>query len=242
MSKTCIATALALCTATLPVAAHAAPGLGEEVYGATVSKGEIEAEAIYGALGGGPDDGEDVMKLELAYSPTDRLRIATQTELEREPGGPRRAEEFSIEALYELGGVGGIDVAVYGEYAVGLNGNSDVIETKLLLEHRAGPFDARLNLIAEKPLVKGAKVELGYAASADLAVAGEFRVGAKAFGELGTFSDFAPRAEHFIGPVARTEIEALGPELEIEAGYLFALGKARDDTKGQFRLTLEMEF
>ncbi|MEO0032024.1 MAG: hypothetical protein RIS94_1782 [Pseudomonadota bacterium] len=242
MSKSSLAAAMAIAAILLPAAAHAAPGLGSEVYGATVEKGEVEAEAIYGRLGGGADHGEDGAKFELAYSPTSRLRVAAFTELEREPHGSRKAEEVGIEAIYALGNVGGIDVAVYGEYAAGLNGNSDALETKLLLERRAGKFDARLNLIAQKPLVKGQKVELGYAASADYAVAGDFRVGAKAFGELGTFSDFAPHAEHFIGPVASTEIEGIGPEIGVEVGYLFALGKARDDTKGQFRLAIEMEF
>ena len=42
--------------------------------------------------------------------------------------------------------------------------------------------------------------------------------------------------------VAKAEIEGLGPEIGIEAGYLFALGAARDDSDGQFRLKLEIEF
>ena len=91
---------------------------------------------------------------------------------------------------------------------------------------------------------KGAPVELGYAASADWAAFGEFRLGAEAFGNLGTTRDFLPRDEHFAGPMIRTEIEHLpgNGELEIETGYLFALGKSRDETDGQFRLVLEYEF
>ena len=50
------------------------------------------------------------------------------------------------------------------------------------------------------------------------------------------------RADHYVGPVIKTEIEGLGPELGIEAGYLFALGKAKDDSDGQLRLVVEMEF
>lgn len=239
---TTFAATLTIFTAALPGTALAAPGLGEEVYGATLTKGEVEAEAIYGTLAGGPDDGADALRLELAYTPTRNLRVAAMTTLERDPGGSRKAQEAAFEAIYTLGRVGGIDVAVYGEYALGLHGNSDAVEGKLLLERRAGPFDARLNLIAEKPLASGDKVELGYAASADFAVAGEIRAGVQAYGELGTFDDFMPRAEHFVGPVVKGEIEGLGPEIEIEAGYLFAVGKARDDTKGQFRVAVEFEF
>jgi hypothetical protein len=222
--------------------ALAAPGLGSEIYGASVDAGELEFESRYDRLTGGPDDGEDVIKLEAAYGVTGSLRIGVQGEFEKEAGGSRKAEEFAIEAIYELGKVGPLDVAVYGEFAIGLNGHADVAETKLLLQHRSGPWDLRLNLIAEKELEHGQKVELGYAASADVAAIGELRLGVQAFGELGTFDRLLPRAEHFAGPVAKFEIEGLGPEIELEAGYLFALGKARDDADGQLRIGLEFEF
>lgn len=223
--------------------ALAAPGLGDEVYGATVDKGELEVEVRHGRLGGGVDDGEDVIKLEAGYGVTDRLRVAVIGEFEREPGDRRRAEGLGIEAIYALGKLGGIDVALYGEYEIGFNGHSDSIETKLLLQRKTGPWDLRLNLIAEKPLVSGAPVELGYAASVDAAVLGETRLGVQAFGELGTFRNFAPREEHFIGPVATFEIGGLGvDEVGLQVGYLFALGKARDDSKGQLKVNLELEF
>lgn len=225
----------------LPTTAQAAPGLGTEIYGATVDAGQFEAEARYDALAGGPDDGEDVLKLEAAYGVNKRLRLALLGEFEREAGGPRKAEELGVEAIYALGKVGGVNVAVYGEYALGLNG-PDKAETKLLLERRQGPFDLRVNLIAEKALKAGEKVELSYAVQADVAAVGDLRLGVQAFGDLGTFDHFAPRAEHFVGPAARFEIEGLGPELEVQTGYLFALGKARTDTRGQFRLSLGMEF
>jgi len=183
------------------------------------------------------------LKLEAGYGVTDRLRLAVVGEFEREPGGPRKAEAAAIEAVYALGRVGGVDVAVYGEYEFGFNGNSDAAETKLLLERRAGIWDARLNLIAEKPLASGAPVELGYAASVDAAVLGKTRLGVQAFGGLGTFRDFAPRAEHFVGPVAKFDLTGLGAEhTGIEIGYLFALGKAKDDADGQLKINLEFEF
>jgi len=239
MKKVTICAALA-CALASP--AYAAPGLGSEVYGAHVDKGEFELEAIYGALDGGEEDGEDVLKLEAAYAVTERLRLGLIGEFEKEVGGSREAEEIGIEAIYELGSAGPIDFALYGEYGIGLNGHSDKIEGKLLMQHESGPWDLRFNLIAEKELEGGHKVELAYAASADVEAFGEVRLGVQAYGELGTFSNFLPREEHFIGPVAKFEIEGLGPELEIEAGYLFALGEAKDETDGQFRLMLELEF
>ncbi len=225
----------------IPMPARAAPGLGSEVYGATVTRNEFEAAARYDRLLGGTDNGEDVLSLEAGYGLSDRLHIGLFTELEREPAGPRKAEAFGIEAIYALGRAGPITMAIYGEYELKPDG-TDAVESKLLLQHRHGPIDLRLNLIAEKPLDSHLPVELKYAGSADVETLGEVRLGVQAFGELGTFSHFLPRAEHFVGPVAKFEIEGLGPEIGIEAGYLFALGKARDDSKGQLRLALELEF
>ncbi|MDE2596704.1 MAG: hypothetical protein KGL44_07500 [Sphingomonadales bacterium] len=221
--------------------ALAAPGLGSEIYGATVEQGEPEVEVRYDALAGGADDGEDLLKLEASYGVTDRLQLGVQAEFEREAGLPRKAEEVGVEAIYELGRVGGVDVALYGEYAIAFDG-ADAVESKLLLQRRTGKWDMRLNLIAERKLIDGAPVELQYAASADVQAFGEVRLGVQAFGELGTFSHFLPRAEHFAGPVAKVEIEGLGPELVLTTGYLFALSKARDDSKGMFRLAIELEF
>lgn len=227
--------------AIIPSAAQAAPGLGSEVYGATVEEGELEVEAIYGRLDGGDEDGEDVLKLEAAYGVTDKLRIGVIGEIEKEPGEDREFEALGVEAIYELGNVGGIDFALYGEYEIVFEG-ADKIETKLLMQRRKGPIDLRLNLIAEKALEGGANVEFEYAAAAMYEAADDFELGVQAFGELGTTDNFLPHAEHFIGPVAKVEIEALGPELGLEFGYLFALGEAQDETDGQFRVAIEMEF
>lgn len=225
----------------LSTPALAAPGMGNEVYGAEIKSGEAEGELRYDALAGGLDDGEDLLQIGAAYGLNDHLRIGLQGEFEREPGAPRRAESLGIEAVYALGKLGGVDVAVYGEYEIGLNG-PDAIEAKLILQHRNDPVDLRLSLIGEKALVAGAPVELSYALSADVAMAGDLRLGVQAFGELGTFNRPLPRASHFAGPVARIGIAGLGPEVEIEAGYLFALGAARDDTRGQLRIGLGLEF
>ena len=226
----------------LAAPAHAAPGLGDEVYGATYQQGTSEFEARYGAQNGGADSGEDALKLEAAHVPLKNLRVAAQVEIEREAGGRRHVAEASVEAVYTLGRAAGIDFAAYAEYAKGFRGNPDALEAKLILERRAGPLDARLNIIAARPLAHGERTEFAYAASADMQVAGEFRAGVAAFGDLGTVHRFAPRAEHFLGPVVKGELEAFGPELEIEAGYLFALAQARDNTRGQFRLIVSLEF
>ena len=222
-------------------AAQAAPGLGEKVSGATIEPGEAELEARYGRLTGGGDAGADALVFEAAYGFSERVYGAVLAEFQREPDGSRKLEAIAVEGIYALGHIAplDLDVALYGEYEAGVHG-PDKVETKLLLEHEKGPFDVRLNLVAEKHLVGGTPLGLGYAASADWGVADEFRLGGAAFGELGSTRGLTTRTEHFAGPIAKYAVEHLGKgELEIEAGYLFALGRAREDTDGQVRLLLE---
>ena len=241
--KACSAAAALL--ALLGVPAQAAPGVGEKVYGATVEKGISEVEVRYGRLTGGEADNEDGAVVELSHGFSDRFYGGVLFEFEREPGESRRLEAMGVEGILALGHLKAIDtdVAIYGEYEA-VRAGTDKVETKLLLQHRRGPFDGRLNLIAEKELEGGEPVELGYAASADWRLVGDLRGGIEAFGELGSIRNPIPRAEHFAGPMLKTEIEHLpgGGELEVEAGYLLALGAARDETNGQARLLLEYEF
>ncbi len=225
--------------------ANAAPGVGDPVYGATIERGVTEFEARYGRLTGGAADGEDGLILEADHGFSNRFAAAIVLETGRDPGGRRRTNAASVEAIYALGQIRplALDVALYGEYKYGFRSNADVLETKLLLQHRAGGFDSRLNLIAEKPLAANEPVEIGYAASADWQIAGDdVKLGLTAFGDLGTTRKFGGRHEHFIGPTAKFEVEHLGPgELEIEVGWLRAFGAARDETAGQARLLIDYE-
>lgn len=225
--------------------ANAEPGVGDPVYAATVEKGVAEFEARYGRLNGGEADGEDGLVLEAEYGFSSRFKGAVLTELAREAGRGRRVESISVEGVYTLGRVKALalDTAIYGEYKVGLNGNPDEVELKGLFQHRAGNFDGRLNLIVEKPLTTGAPVEFGYAASADWALIGdEVKLGIEAFGETGSSSRFFGANEHFIGPIAKFEIEHVaGGEIEIETGWLRAFGASREEADGQARLLISFE-
>ena len=228
----------------IPTLAHAHPGVGDPVYGATLEDGTTEFEARYGRLTGGSEDRADGLVFEVEHSFSDRFAVATLIETSRDPGGQRIVQSASFEAIHTLGHVDALalDVAVYGEYKFGFHGQNDVAEGKILIEHRAGSFDARVNLIAEKPLRASDPVELGYAVSADWAVLGDdLRVGVAGFGDLGTTSHFGGRQETFVGPAVKTEFELGGGELEIEAGWLKAFGAARDVTSGQARLLVGFE-
>jgi hypothetical protein len=229
----------------VPVTARADPGVGDPVYGATLQRGTLELESRYGRLTGGARDATDGLVLEGEYAFSNRFAAAVLVETGRDPGGARRVEATAIEMIHTLGRIKplAIDVALYGEYKHGLRGNDDVLEAKLLIEHRAGPFDARLNLIGERPLRSGEPVELAYAASADWALIGDdLRAGLQAFGDLGTTRRFGGRQDSYVGPVIKAEIEHIGPgEIEIEAGWLRAFGSARDHTGGQARLLISYE-
>ncbi len=238
--NTISAAACLLSLTALPTIAHAAPGLGGEVYGATIEPHEIEIETRYGILTGGPDAGEDNFRLEVGYGITGHTRIAAVAEFEKEPGQPRKLEAFSLEVIQNVARIGPVDVALYGEFEAVSDG-TDKAEGKLLLEYRDRITDVRFNLIASKPLQSGALVELGYAASADVSVADNLRIGVAAFGDLGSFRQFAPYAEHFAGPNIKFGIKGLGVPLKVETGYLFAFGAAKADATGMFRLNLELE-
>lgn len=235
---------LALIVLAVPSAAYAAPGLDDVVYSATVEPGKSEIEARYGRLTGGAADGEDAFVLEVAHGFSSHFYGAALATFEREPGSSRRIQTIAVEGIYTLGRIQGLDLdtAVYGEVEHGVHG-PDNLETKLLLERRRGAFDARINLIAERALARGAPIEFGYAAAADYSVADDISIGAEAFGHLGSSRKFTMRSEHFVGPSATIGFDHAGPgELELRAGYLFAVGRARDESKGQLRFGLEYEF
>ena len=228
-----------------PAAAWASPGVGDPVYGATIEPGVTEFEARYARLSGGPANGEDGLVLEAEHAFSPRLSVAALVETARTPGRPREVQAVAVEGIYTFGRIAplALDTAIYVEAKHGLHGEPDAIELKGLFEHRAGAFDGRLNLIAEQPLTAGEPAAFGYAASADWAMAGdELRLGLSAFGDLGTSRSLGGRQEHFAGPTGKFEIEHLGRgELELEAGWLRAFGKARDVTDGQARLLLGYE-
>lgn len=215
--------------------------LTTKVYGATLEPGTTEIETRFGRKTGGDASGETGLLLEAAHHFSSRFYAGIEGEFEREPGDALKLGSIALESIVTLGRIKplGIDVALFGELESVRRG-PDVVAAKLLLEKHAGEFDARLNLAAEKP--HGESVELGYAASADVEVADELRVGAVAIGELGSVRNFTVHAGHFAGPVVKYEIEKLaGGEFGIETGYLFALGQARHETNGQVRLLIEFE-
>ena len=238
-----LAIAAALAGAGTATPALAAPGAGEEVYAATVDPHEVELEARYGRLTGGNTGGDDNARIEASYGVTSNLSIAATAEFEHSAADSpdHRLTHVGIEAVLHVARIAGIDIAAYQEFEVGFNSNPDASETKLLLERRTRLWDVRFNLIGEKPLDSRLPLQFGYAASADVAITRTLRIGATAFGDLGTAGRFAPYAQHYVGPTLKWRILPDDPGLEIETGYLFAVAQARQEAAGQFRINVEVE-
>jgi hypothetical protein len=230
-------------------AARAEPGLSNKVYSPYVLKGVTEVEVRAGRLTGGPLDGEQAAIVELERGVSDRLSLAVLAEFEQHAGEPRKLDSVGVEGVAYLGQIPGIgvDVGGYLEYEQRIHNESGVLEAKLLLAKRSGPFEGLLNLIAQKPLTERpgeGDTEFGYAAQGTWEVGGHAGLGVQAFGDLGTDRRFGGRHAHYLGPVAKWELRPAwlkGGELEFEGAYILPIAAARSETDGQVRFVVEFE-
>ena len=93
--------AFALLAAAVP--ATAAPGVGDPIYGATVTKGLGEIEARFGRLVGGSANSDDGLVIEGEYGVSKRLSLAVLVETGRLAGGGRTVDAVAVEAVRTLG-------------------------------------------------------------------------------------------------------------------------------------------
>ncbi|MGH6986066.1 MAG: hypothetical protein ACRED9_04400 [Caulobacteraceae bacterium] len=228
-------------------AARADPRLDERVYGPYVEQGVGEIEARQGDELGGPLGGAEATVIEAEYG-FGRISLAAVEALSRAPSGPMAPASLGFEAKAYLGRIPGVglDAGLYAEYGAGLNGAADSLEAKLLLAKRAGRFDARFNLIAERPLGVPAGqgyASWGWAASATWRVAGRLKVGGEAFGDLGSDRAFLGRKGAYAGPVVKWEFQPRRwpAKIGLEAGWLAAAGADRREGASQVRFGLEIE-
>ena len=229
--------------------AAAAQGLANKVYSPYVENGVTELELRAGRLNGGPLDGESAAVVELEQGLNDRVSLAVVGEFEHHAGETSKLDSIGLEGVAYLGQIPklGVDVGAYLEYEQRLHNESGVLEGKLLLAKRAGPFEGLVNLIVARPLSDRPgehDAEYGYAAQATFETLRDLKLGIQAFGELGTDRRFGGRQAHYIGPVANWTLRPRWMhhgELEIEAAWLAPLGAARQVTDSQLRLMLEFE-
>lgn len=248
MGRTPGAAAAAALLSLIGCAAWADPRLDEKVYSPYVLNGVTEFEARLGREVGGPLDGRATTVLEIEHGFNDRLSLAVVGSVANEPGISTRFTSIGVEGVAYLARLPavGVDTGLYLEYKRGLGGEGDIAEAKLLLAKTEGRFQGLLNLIVERPL--GAPrgegfAEYGYAASATWQAVGALRLGIEAFGDLGSDRSFLGRQGAYIGPQVKWEGRPrFSPvEIDIDAGWLAAVGPARGEAGSQFRFGVELE-
>ncbi len=237
--------ALGLAAAT---AARADPRLDEVVYSPYIEKGEAELETRAGREMGGPLAGEATTVLEAEYGVSDRVSLAIVGRFERDAHGPLSLNAVGVEAVTYVGQIPGIgvDTGLYLEYDQGVQGGESVGEAKLLLARTSGRFQGLFNLIVERPLgvPRGeGYASYGYAASATWRTVGNLRLGAEAFGDLGSDRAFLGRQGAYVGPQLKWKAHPRHSPVTItvDAGWLAAVGTDRREADSQLRLAVELE-
>ncbi len=228
--------------------AHADPRLDEKVYDPYVLNGMSELETRFSRVSGGSLDGAAATVVEAEYGVNDRLSLAAVGAVAHVPGEGTRLTGIGIEAVAYLGQIPrlGVDTGLYLEYRKGLNGADDGLEAKLLLAKTVGRFQGLANLILERPLgvSKGEGfAAYGYAASATWRTVGHLRLGAEAFGDLGDDHAFLGRQGAYVGPQIKWNGRpGRSPvEIEVDAGWLAAVGASRNEASSQIKLAVEFE-
>lgn len=228
-------------------AARADPRLDEVVYTPYVENGVAEFEVRAARELGGPSGGDTATVLEGEYGLNDRLSLAFVGKFQRSPGQSLQLTGVGLEGIAYIGQIPGlgVDAGGYLEYMQGLRGEPDVVEGKLLLAKRVQRFQGLLNLIVERP-VSGADEQFasyGYAASATWRTVGALRLGAEAFGDLGSTRSFGGRQGAYVGPQVLWEGRPghAPVELGVDAGWLFPVGTDRAEAHSQLRFSLELE-
>jgi len=261
---------LAVAMGTLRVA-HADPRLDEVVYDPYVEQGVLELEARSAGLVGAPDGAAaEANVLELEYGLNSHLSLALVGIESQEPHGPPEWSDVGVEGIWYVGRIPkiGVDTGLYLEYGHGLNGAPDSLEGKILLAKQIGRFEGLLNLIVERPLNApdgGNFASYGYAASATWRTAGALRLGAEALGDFVDDHRFGGRQGAYVGPQVKWEFRPFGGqdvdgdedgdedddagaahsgspvEIDVDAGWLAAVGADRSEAASQARIALELE-
>jgi len=228
--------------------AHADPRLDEKVYDPYILKGMAELETRFGRVSGGPLDGAATTVVEAEYGVSDRLSLAAVGSVTHSSGQGTRLAAIGVEAVAYLGQIPsiGVDAGLYFEYKKGLNSGDDGLEAKFLLAKTSGRFQGLANLIVERPLgvPKGqGYAAYGYAASATWRTVGHLRLGAEAFGDLGDDHHFLGRQGAYVGPQIKwTGRPGKSPvEIEVDAGWLAAVGESRNEASSEVKLAVELE-
>ncbi len=232
----------------LPTLVLADPRLDEKVYSPYVLNGVSEVEVRTAQQLGGPTGGRATTVFEIEQGLNDRVSLSLVGIMVRGPGLSTRLAGLGLEGVVYLGRLPklGVDTGLYLEYKKGLGGEDDIAEAKLLLAKTAGRFQGLLNIIIEHPLSAPRGQEIGaygYAASVTWETVGHLRLGAQALGDFGDDHAFLGRQGAYVGPQIKWEGRpARSPvEIDIDAGWLKAVGTSRTEARSQLRFGIELE-
>lgn len=232
-------TALAL----MPLEAHADY---LKLYSPRVEKGELAAELD---LNYNKDTEKDVDKyfsqvVALEYGVTDWWQTELGGEIEKENGGSNELTHIKFENVFApwKPGENFVDAGLYVELEKGTQGGeTDNIETQLLLEKNTGDFVHTANLKLEHAVGKNADNAdwgSGLAWRTKYRYDKAFEPGVEYYADFGEFKDnlsFSEQ-EHQIGPVIQGKIG----KVKYDTGALFGISDAAADAT--VKLNLEYEF
>jgi hypothetical protein len=225
----------------LPRDAAAAPGPADAVDGPEVTKGELTVHLGFARLLTRRSDADDIVNTEIGYDFSSRFRLTASSDIGGISHSPFVAST-TVEALYNIGRIAGVETAFRLGYNHAWRKRDDSVEATALLTKTKGPFEGRLNLVAQQSLTGQRDADLGYAILAVFRTTENLQLGVKALGGLAETHGFGGRAEYF-GPSAVVTLPVpLGAgQIRIEAAWLAARGVPRDDPSGMWSVVGQWE-
>jgi len=203
---------------------------------------EVEARGNYDFDSDDAADGLRKQKYAVGYGAFERLFLEIYGEIEKEGEDEYEFESVELEGRYQLfeQGERWLDAGIYAAYEIGLEGNVDKVETKLLLQKEFGRLAHLTNIVFERQVGSGAASDVG----TGLGWSSRYRLnqniepGIEFHSEFGAIDNFAPYDEqsHLVGPVINGKLG----RLKYDIGYLFGISDAAPD--GMFKWILEYEF
>ena len=235
------AVGLALWFCASPRDAIAAPGPADGVDGPQVARGELTLHLGFARLLTRRSEADDVLNTEIGYDFSNRFRLTASSDIGNVSHAPFVATT-TVEALYDIGRIAGVQTAFRLGYNHAWREHDDSVELTALLTKIKGPFEGRLNLVAQQGLTGPREADLGYAVLAVVRTTENLQLGVKALGGLAATHGFGGKAEYF-GPsaVVTVPVPRAGGQVRIEAAYLVASGVPRDDPTGLWSLVAQWE-
>lgn len=223
----------------MPAAAHAGV---LDVSSPSVTKGAIGVEAS-SAWERTPDDFNH--RLEASYGVTSFWKTAIELSADR--AGGQQAEYAATTWKNTLKFYGQTDsmpvaIGMRLDYShAHISGDADAVDARLLLQHKTGPWEARLNLGVEREIGDNAGSGVGgdVRASGRYTVADGYKLGIDYLGDTGTLHTMPAfdKQDHRVGPVLLAD---LGHGLGLETGYFAGVTDGAPDHS--FKLIIDYGF